>query len=95
MNIVWSPEAITDLISLRTYIAERNPDAAQRTAQRIIEMVEAVLAPNPHIGRPGRVPGTREFVIAATPYVVPYRMRGDALEILRVYHGARRWPESF
>jgi toxin ParE1/3/4 len=46
------------------------------------------------MGRPGRVPGTREFVIARTPYVVPYRVRGDAIEILRVYHGARLWPAA-
>jgi toxin ParE1/3/4 len=95
MNIIWSPEAITDLVSLRNYIAELDPGAARRTARRIIESIEEVLARNPHIGRPGRVPGTREFVIAATPYIVPYRVRAGALEILRVYHGARRWPESF
>jgi len=95
MNIVWSPEAITDLVSLRAYIAEHDPGAARRTARRIIESIQEVLARDPHIGRPGRVPGTREFVIVATPYIVPYRVRAGALEILRVYHGARRWPESF
>lgn len=94
MNIIWSPQAITDLASLRAYIGEHDPSAAQRTARRIIESIEDVLARNPHIGRPGRVPGTREFVIAATPCIVPYRVRAGALEILRVYHGARRWPEK-
>jgi toxin ParE1/3/4 len=95
MNIVWSPEATADLISLRAYLAEHNPAAARRVALRIIGLIEEVLANNPHIGRPGRVPGTRELVIARTPYVVPYRVRGSALEILRVYHGARRWPDDF
>lgn len=95
MTILWSAEAIADLVSLRNYISEHDPAAAQRTAQRIIDMIEKVLAQNPRIGRSGRVPGTREFVVAGTPYIVPYRMRGDALEILRVYHGARRWPASF
>jgi toxin ParE1/3/4 len=94
MKIVWSPEAIGDLISLRAYIAENNPAAALRTAQRIVQLIEDGLVENPSMGRPGRVPGTRELVITRTPYVVPYRVRGDAIEILRVYHGARLWPDA-
>jgi toxin ParE1/3/4 len=95
MNILWSPEAIQDLTALRSYIAEDNPTAAQRVALRIIEAVEQQLPDNPHMGRPGRVPGTRELVIPRTPYIVPYRVHRNTLEILRVYHGARRWPDSF
>ena len=45
--------------------------------------------------RPGRVPGTRELVIPRTPFVVPYRLKSDIIQILRVYHGAHRWPKSF
>jgi toxin ParE1/3/4 len=46
------------------------------------------------MGRPGRVPGTRELVIPKTPFIVPYRLQRKVIQILRVYHGARRWPES-
>jgi toxin ParE1/3/4 len=95
MNIVWSPEAIQDLISLRAYIAEDSPAGARRIVLRILHDVEYLLPENPHIGRPGRVPGTRELVIPRTPYIVPYRMQGESIQILRVYHGARRWPDSF
>jgi toxin ParE1/3/4 len=95
MTIVWSPEAIQDLISLRAYIAEESPAGARRVVLRILHNVEHLLPDNPHIGRPGRVPGTRELVIARTPYIVPYRVLGDAIQILRVYHGARRWPDNF
>ncbi len=49
----------------------------------------------PSLGRPGRISGTRELVIRGTPYVVPYRIKGPDIEILRVYHGARRWPDRF
>ena len=56
---------------------------------------EASLISDLQMGRPGRVPGTRELVIAQTPYVVPYLVQGAAIQILRVYHGARRWPEGF
>ena len=93
MNIAWSPEAIEDLVSLRAYIAEDNPAAAQRVVRRIIQNVEELLSDNPQIGRAGRVPGTRELVIPRTPYIVPYRFQRTTIQILRVYHGARRWPD--
>jgi toxin ParE1/3/4 len=39
--------------------------------------------------------GTRELVIAGTPFIVVYRVFGNSLRILSVIHGARRWPERF
>jgi toxin ParE1/3/4 len=95
MKIVWSPEAIQDLISLRAYIAEENPAAARRIVLRILHDVEHLLPDNPQMGRPGRVPGTRELVVPRTPYIVPYRVQRATIQILRVFHGARRWPERF
>ena len=95
MKIAWSPEAIEDLVSLRAYIAEDNPAAARRTVQHIRESIEQLLPDNPRIGRAGRVPGTRELVIPRTPYIVPYRLQRTTIQILRVYHAARRWPDSF
>jgi len=95
MNIVWSPEAIQDLISLRAYIAEDSPAGARRIVARILHDVEHLLPDNPQMGRPGRVPGTRELVIPQTPYIVPYRVQRSTLQILRIFHGVRRWPDSF
>jgi toxin ParE1/3/4 len=94
MKIAWSPEAIEDLVSLRAYIAEDNPAAARRTVQHLVESIEQLLPDNPRIGRAGRVPGTRELVIPKTPYIVPYRFQRTTIQILRVYHAARRWPDS-
>ena len=47
------------------------------------------------MGRPGCVHGTRELVVSDTPLVVPYRVVGSEIEILRALHGARNWPKSF
>ena len=93
MKIVWSPEAVEDLVSLRAYIAEDSPATAQRTVRLIIESIEQLLPDNPRMGRAGRVPGTRELVIPRTPYIVPYRLQRTTIQILRVYHAARRWPD--
>lgn len=94
MKIVWSHAALGDLKSLRAYIAKDAPAAARAQALAIIAAIEA-LAAHPQSGRPGRVPGTRELVVANTPYVVPYRVQEGALFVLRVYHSARRWPDQF
>ena len=93
MNIEWSDEALADLSSLHAFIAKDNPSAAQKVAMSIVASVETNLPDNPHIGRPGRVNGTRELVITHTPYIVPYRIKQDTIQVLRVYHGARRWPD--
>lgn len=94
MRIVLSPQAREDLREIFLYIAAENPRAARLVLSRIKEQV-AELEDNPHLGRPGRVPGTRELVILKTPYLVPYQVRGDILQILRVYHGSRLWPKDF
>ena len=93
MNIIWSPEAIDDLTSLRAYIAEDDPAAARAVVLHIIHNVEHSLPDQPRMGRPGRVPGTRELVIPKTPFIIPYRVQSNIIQILRIYHGARRWPE--
>jgi toxin ParE1/3/4 len=95
MTILWSPEAIEDLTSLQAYIAKDDPAAARGVVLQIMHGIEQLLPDNPQMGRPGRVPGTRELVISKTPFIVPYRLQRNIIEILRVYHGARRWPESF
>lgn len=95
MNIQWSDEAVDDLRSLQAFIAKDNPTAARKMALTIIEAVETQLPNHPQIGRPGRVSGTRELVIPGTPYIVPYRLKAGTIQVLRVYHGARRWPDSF
>ena len=91
--IKWSAQAITDLKSLQRYIANDDPTAARQVAEHILKMITTVLRPNPEIGRAGRVPGTREYVVPKSEYIVPYHFKRDQIEIIRVYHGARRWPD--
>jgi plasmid stabilization system protein ParE len=76
------------------YIAGDNPQAAVVLVKHVLDMADA-LAKHPAIGRPGRVPGTRELIITGTPYLIPYRVMGKAVEILRVFHGSRRWLSNF
>ena len=93
MRLVWSPQAVRDADDLTAYIARDNPVAAIEVRDRIEQLVEGLLD-YPRMGRPGRVPGTRELVISRTPYLVAYRVAGDTITVLRVLHGAQRWPEE-
>lgn len=93
MRVVWSRRAIGNLVALRDYIAADSPRSAAIVANRIVDAAE-LLNTQPHIGRPGRISGTRELVVAATPYVIPYRVRRGALELLAVFHGRQKWPEN-
>jgi toxin ParE1/3/4 len=94
MRVTWHRRARQDLRHIRAQIAAENPQAAQRVAQRLLRAVD-LLAEQPGMGRVGRVPNTREFVITDTPYIAAYQIVEDTLVILRVLHGAQRWPEQF
>ena len=93
MIIVWSPRAVDHLTHLRTHIARDDPKAATRVAGSLLEAVGR-LAELPNLGRPGRVAGTRELVVPGTPYVIPYRVRGDRLEVIAVFHTRQKWPRQ-
>jgi len=93
VTIVWSPRAIEHLAHLREYIARDNPNAAKRIASALLEAIER-LAQLPNLGRPGRVAGTRELVVPGAPYIIPYRLRGDRLEVVAVFHARQKWPKQ-
>ena len=94
MRVRWLDKAIDDLEALRCYIAEDNEKAAASIAAKILSAIDT-LSTQPNMGRPGRVVNTRELIISETPFIIPYRVKHDIIEILRVYHCAMQWPETF
>ncbi len=89
----WSRPALADYRDIISWIRKANPRAAERIRDVIKDRL-GLLTTMPRMGRVGRVAGTRELVIAGTPYIVIYEL-GDGDEhilVLRVLHGARRWP---
>jgi toxin ParE1/3/4 len=88
---VWSDDAGRDVDSIWEYIAADNIEAADEliaTLQRAADR----LGDFPLLGRMGLQKGTRELVVAGTPYILIYRFTGKTLEILRALHGAQKWP---
>jgi toxin ParE1/3/4 len=91
MRVKWLRKALRNLDDEATYIATDDAFAARLVVERVLDAV-AQLAEQPGLGRPGRVPGTRELVVLKTRYIVPYRVHGQSVYILRVFHSSRRLP---
>lgn len=94
MRVRWLRTALRNLDAEAAFIAEDDPAAARLVVQRVLTAV-AMLAAHPTLGRPGRVPNTRELVVFKTRYIVPYRVHGDTIEVLRVFHTSRRLPQKW
>ena len=93
MRVRWLSRALLDLDSTEAYIAQDDPQAAVGVILKIVRAV-SLLKEQPGLGRAGRVPGTKELIVSNTSYIVPYRVKDDVVQILRVYHSSRKWPDG-
>lgn len=93
MKVVWSRRAIQHLVALREYIAQDSERNAALVAKRILDAIDLLQA-QPEMGRPGRVVSTRELVVPDTPYIIPYRIRHQRIELIAVFHGRQKWPKK-
>lgn len=94
MRITWTTYALTDLQHIYQFINQDSPQAATAVLVAIRRAIRGQLLHSPLAGRTGRVQGTRELVIPRLPFIVAYRIKGDQIQILRVLHGAQRWPNA-
>lgn len=94
MQLEWHRLARADRGRIFDYIEAESPRAAIGIDERF-DSVVARLRDYPESGRPGRVEGTRELVVSGTPYIIPYRIDGTRVRLLRIIHGAQQWPDQF
>ncbi len=92
MHIRWTELAVHDLTQICDYLEKHGSAATARRVALSIHQRIATLADFPEFGRTGRKPDTRELVFSSLPYLAIYRIRADAIEILRILHGAQDWP---
>lgn len=92
-TIRWTKRALRRLDEIGAHIAEDSPEAAARVIARILSAAE-LLTEQPAMGRVGRIKATRELVLVDIPYIVPYRVNGDTIEVLTVIHAAQQWPQT-
>ncbi|WP_341520642.1 type II toxin-antitoxin system RelE/ParE family toxin [Pseudomonas sp. G.S.17] len=94
MCVEWLKTALKNLDDEAAYIALDNPAAAATFVLAIQASVEH-LCRFPAMGREGRIPGTREWPLPDLPYLIPYRIRGGRLQVLRVFHTRRLPPTTW
>lgn len=90
MRIVWTPEAEQDRVDVWDYIALDNPHAASLMDQLFSDAV-ARLAEYPELGKPGKIPGTRELIAHAS-YRLVYEIEQETLWVLALVHTTMQWP---
>ncbi len=94
MRVRWTELALLDLDSIAEYLTGQSAEVTV-SQLRLVQASVRSLSLFPGRGRPGRIEGTRELVVAASPYIVAYRERDGYVEVLAVIHGAKQWPKQF
>jgi toxin ParE1/3/4 len=86
--IVISPDAATDVERIRSFLEERNPDAAKRALATIWSALEKVQI-FPGLGRPTEDPEIRQIVVqfGSAGYIVRYSADGSNIFVTRIWHG--------
>jgi toxin ParE1/3/4 len=92
MRICWTAPAVHDFTQICDYIEAHGSGATARRVALAIHGSLNLLERFPEQGRTGRKPDTRELIFTGLPYLAIYRIHGDAVEILRILHGAQTWP---
>ena len=91
VELRWTEEAATDLEHITNYLFEHAPEQAAELVRGIYNAPAALLT-FPHRGRAGRKEGTRELVLSSVPYIVVYQTTGAVIYVVRILHGAQKWP---
>ena len=88
MKIDYSPESIRDLVRLREFIEQENPQAARRVANTLLEGIEK-LKIFPNMGLPvNMAPDPQAFRdLYIGKYTIRYLVSNESLYILRLWHG--------
>ena len=91
MELRWTVEAAADLERIADYLFQNVPERAAELVRGIYNAPVALLT-FPYRGREGKKEGTRELVLSPLPYIVVYQITGEAIHVVRILHGAQKWP---
>ena len=91
MQVQWTEAAAVDLQQIADYLVTHSPEQAPRLTGMLCEAADSLLQ-FPHRGRNGKRPGTRELVLTPLPWILVYAVRDESVYVVRILHGAQRWP---
>lgn len=90
LKLEWTAKAAVQFKKNQRYYQNIDRQIARLLAMRVSSALNR-LRVLPESGRPGIYPGTRECVVRRSPYIVVYRVDGDAVQVLSVWHGRQDW----
>ena len=90
MKVIFAPEALADLEATVEFIRERDHDAAARLAERVLDLIDELAADSFDGPETELRSGERVRSWPVPPLRVYYRRKDGALQVLRIYHHARR-----
>ena len=91
MKLRWTPRAVADMEEIGDYLVAVSPQAWEHLLLRVERLTETILD-FPLMGKAGLLPGTREFVLSGTPYILVFQLKDDSVVILSVRDGRMRLP---
>ena len=94
LRVRWLKKALKNLEDAYNYLHQDSPSSAQQFVEDVHEQTKLLIT-YPAMGRPGRVAGTRELVVAHFPYLIPYRLKDKEIQILRVFNTNQKSPERW
>lgn len=100
MRLVFTLLAREDLARLREFIAQHNPEAAHRAAERL-KAASRLIADQPLIGRVALSPASprpdvRDLTVpfGANGYLIRYQVLKAEVRILRIWHAREDWQST-
>lgn len=91
LRIYYTDEARSDISNIGAFIAQDNPIAAAKVLVAVEEAVE-LLSQFPSKSRKARQRALHALPLSRYPYIIFFKIRPGVLEVLHVFHGARRHP---
>ncbi len=72
-----------DMDEAFAFIELDDPASAKKVAQLLVKSIHLSMA-NPLTGRPSSFKALREWSVPGLPYVIPYRVKGQTVQIIRI-----------
>ncbi len=92
MRLEYTENAIGDLVRLRQFIEEHDPQAANRLAAQLVEGI-GLLRDQPRLGHPVALAPDPESIrdLVLRDYIVRYAITSNCILILRIWHHKESW----
>lgn len=92
MEIIWTKKSQQALFSIYEYISADNEILAKEITACILKTIKTTIYNYKHVGKAGRVMGTREFVFSQYPYIIIYAVKNNNLYIVNILHTSKKYP---